>query len=697
MNPDHPTRAISWIIIVLGMLFSNMNSAQISQKKDSLYTHPDWLEDIIQFYMESRADEGEFDFNTIIDQLEVWRKKPIHLNDPDELAGFYLLSAYQRTSIKDYILSFGKLISIYELQAVPGMDIETIHRIVPYIALDPNFEHYEVPLTEMLRYADHQLFFRTGRILEPSRGFTDGPGTKFQGSRDRLYLRYQHRYENKLSIGITAEKDPGESFFKKSNRMGFDFYSFHAAVQNINRRLKALVVGDFTFSMGQGLIMHSGFGVSKSPWTTQIRRADRPIRAYTSINESNFLRGAAVQLNLISNLTASLMASSRKKDGNFVADSITEGNRFTSFQESGYHRTASEIDDEKRIEEKMAGLIIRWDQPGFHIALNQLYTQFDPPFIRRNQLYNQYAFRGARLYQFSLDHSFRWRNMYFFGEWAQANTGSSAWIQGAQMTLDKKLDLAFLFRKLDKSFPALYSNAFTENTLAQNETGFYMGIDLKPHPRWQWLFYWDVWSHPWLRYATQAPSRGSEWFSRLQYSIRKKMDWYIQFRSKSREENRLINRPIRDLALATKSSIRSHLTFHWSKIFETRTRLEYNVLKLPLEKTEHGWMVFQDLFYKPPRAFLAGSTRIAYYQTQSYDSGIYAYENDLLYNFYIPNYYGRGWRFYLNLESNAINHCTLECRYALTYRPGSTSIGSGLDQITGPRKSEIKFQIRWQF
>ncbi|MBK8472078.1 MAG: hypothetical protein IPL33_07835 [Sphingobacteriales bacterium] len=48
-----------------------------------------------------------------------------------------------------------------------------------------------------------------------------------------MYARYRYKYGNKISYGITAEKDPGEPFFKGANAQGFDFYSAHLYLRDI--------------------------------------------------------------------------------------------------------------------------------------------------------------------------------------------------------------------------------------------------------------------------------------------------------------------------------------------------------------------------------------------------------------------------------------------------------------------------------
>ena len=676
----------------------NLLSAQSTRIRDSIKIKPAFeLEDIIQSYMESREQDGDFNYNTLYDKLEYLQSHPVNINDEDEIDDLVLLRPSQILNVKNYIKQHGELISIYELQAIPGLDVASIKMIIPFVRLKANFEKFQVPVTEMLKYGDAELFLRTGRYLEDQVGYDPTRSSFYLGNPNRLYLRFKYYYENKLSIGFTSEKDPGEEFFKGSNKHGFDYYSFHFALRNTNKTIKDFIVGDYNLSFGQGLIIHSGFGVGKSPWATNIRKTERTIRPYNSVNESNFLRGFASNININKNTEATMIFSVRKKDGNSVTDSLDRESIFSSFQESGYHRTINEISDENALTETMIGGAVKYKGQYGHIGINSLFTSFNKDFRKQDVPYNQFSFRGTDLFQASLDHSFQLRNFHFFGEAAISNPGTYALMEGLQLSLDKKLDISFLYRKLDKSYPALYSNAFSENTLANNETGFYIGMEMRPTSRWKVSGYWDLWSHPWLRFNVQRPSLGNEQLIRLSYSIRRKMEVYIQFRNKSREENSTLQNPIRPLADYTKKSLRINFNYLHSKSIETRSRIEFSAYSKSNQDNQHGYMIFQDILYQSISKPISFSSRIAYYNTDSYDSGIYAYENDLLYNFYVPNYNGKGWRYYLNTQYTGIRNLSLEARYAITKLNGAESIGSGLDKIIGNKRSEVKLQVRWKF
>ena len=85
----------------------------------------------VQEIIENNAQQSEtesFDYDAFIDELEMFKKNPIAINKAtvEQLTDLPILNAQQIASLLNHIELHGKLISIYELQAVPGFDIKTI-------------------------------------------------------------------------------------------------------------------------------------------------------------------------------------------------------------------------------------------------------------------------------------------------------------------------------------------------------------------------------------------------------------------------------------------------------------------------------------------------------------------------------------------------------------------------------------------
>jgi hypothetical protein len=89
--------------------------------------------------------------------------------------------------------------------------------------------------------------------------------------------------------------------------------------------------------------------------------------------------------------------------------------------------------------------------------------------------------------------------------------------------------------------------------------------------------------------------------------------------------------------------------------------------------------------------------RLQYFETDDYNSRIYAYESDVLYSFSIPALYGKGIRYYTNINYDLTRKLSLWLRWAQTVFQEQEVIGTGLDEIKGNKKSEFKVQMRWMF
>ena len=91
------------------------------------------------------------------------------------------------------------------------------------------------------------------------------------------------------------------------------------------------------------------------------------------------------------------------------------------------------------------------------------------------------------------------------------------------------------------------------------------------------------------------------------------------------------------------------------------------------------------------------SLRYILFSTDSYDSRIYAYENDVLYSYSIPAYYHTAYRYYILVRYKINKSLDFWIRYSATRFSDTESIGSGNDEIEGNSKSDIKIQVRLKF
>ncbi len=666
----------------------------------------DYFQQLIEIITENLEGEEEFDYTELGELVDNWQRNPLDINTEDVsvLVEWKIISEVAYQQLQDHIIKHGPLLSMLELQSIPGFDPETI-RIIQSISRVKGRDTFtrNATLSELFLHGQNEIYLRGGRTIEKAEGY-EGDAPDYEGSPDKVYLRLRHRSSDVISYGVTGEKDAGEAFFKGSNKHGFDFYSAHLSLQNYRPWLPALMIGDYSASFGQGLILHSGFGAGKSSFVTSIKRSGNPLRPYTSVDENNFLRGVGISIRPIDNVTITAFGSYNDRDGNLVIDTIREGpdiidinTDVSSLQTANLHRTQSEIADENSIDLTQGGLSISYKHKRTHLGVNALHSRLSLPLNRTPDLYNQYYFNGDRLSNASADYGFWLGGLHFFGETAISDNGGIATINGLLAGLDRHIVAAVLFRSYDRNFQSLTPNAFGESSSANNERGLYTGLEITPTGRWKIQLYHDIWTHPWLRFNVDSPTEGQEYFARVTYTVKRRLEIYAQFRSK---RNNLNSRPegslIPDVVSQRKSGIRLHINNMLDKTLQLRTRLEWSFYSLKEEK-QNGFMVYQDVLYKPLSSPWSMSARITLFDTDDYQSRIYTYENDLIYYYAIPAFSDKGTRYYINLRYKGIRNLTAEIKFARTRWLDMTTVGSGNDKIQGNRRSEIRGQLIYRF
>lgn len=696
-----------WAFLLL-LLIGPGTATLWAQRDTVIQDDPPLNTDIIEDFVQGSEEEVSFDFNTLFEELQGYLNEPLNLNKAtrEELESLQLLSDIQINDLLQYRNRLGKLIAIYELQAIPSFDLNTIQRLLPYVDVDVNINDYQVPLGQLLKGGNNELFLRWGRILEQQRGFeTDTTGTlsRFLGDPNQLYARYRYFYSNRFSAGITAEKDAGEEFFTGSNKRGFDFYSAHLFLNNYSHRFKSIALGDYQISLGQGLILFSGFGRGKSSQVMNIKRSQRTLRPYTSVDENNFMRGAAATLRAGDNLELTLFGSRQQRDGNLVdADLIPNEDiirTLTSLQLSGLHRTEREIEDEDAITLYSVGGSLKYKTETWHLALNGLYNQLNQELIRTPRPYNRFFFNGDRLLNVSLDYSYIYRNYNFFGETAISDNGAIATVNGLLLGLDRKIDLALLYRSFAIDYQALNPNPFAETSGARNENGLYIGAEIRPLPHWRISAYFDTYRHPWLRFTADAPSRGFDYRVRLTYFRKRKLEAYVELRDETKQINASGNLSATDFLVDSRLlQLRIHFSNKISKELELRSRFDTGFFDpgTGVERSR-GTVLYQDVIYRPSAIPFSFSTRFALFDTDGYNIRYYAFENDLVNTFSIPAYYNKGTRFYFNLRYRGIRKLSIEARYAQTYWANQDFFSSGLALIDGPQRSDVRVQLIYKW
>lgn len=667
----------------------------------------------IELLSEQNQDENA-DYTSLIEGLKQYQSHPINLNKTtkDELMDLGLLTEIQISALLSHRKKNGNLLTIYELQGIDGFDIRTIKSILPYVKVTDNFESAHFTFAEMLKSGNTEITTRFQRVLEQQAGYNEyndsllkaSPSKYYLGDANRIFTRVRFRYSNNVSLGFIGEKDAGETFKKidsLNKRAGFDFYSFHLFLRNI-RFVKSLAIGDYQASFGQGLVMWRGFGFGKSVSVANMKRNAPGFRPYSSVDENRFMRGAAASIKL-GKIETSVFFSSKKIDANVtLVDSTISGaldaEEVSSIIVSGTHRTIGEIKDKDLIQETIFGGNLTYKTNKLLIGATAQRFMLSKPIQVRSELYNKYDFSGTANTNAGIDFSYVLRNINFYGEGAISQNGGKAATVGAIMALDPKFTMVVSYRNFDKKYQNLVALAISENTLPQNEQGLYVGIEAKLPKGFTLTSFYDQYKFPWLNYKASRPTSGTDFFGQLNWTPNKKTDMHFRYRKRTREQDASSTNTFDFPVALNQENFRYNVSFQLLPYLKIRSRIEHVVYNKQFSNKESGTMMFQDVVFKKMGSPFEITARYGLFDTDSYNSRIYSFENDVLYSFSIPALYDKGSRAYLMVDYTINKHIEVWARIAQTFYSNRNIQNEGsATEINAPTKTELKLQVRLKF
>lgn len=666
-----------------------------------------------ELFAEPQSDDVPYE--DLYETLLQYYQTPLNLNtaSAEELRSLLLLREQQIASLLEHRKQYGSLLSIYELQSIPEFDLRTIYRVSPFVTVvNANPNAARGPLWQRVYKEDNNaLFLRYERVLQDRKGYseptTSSTGTtssRYLGSPDKLMLRYRVSHTRDFSFGFTAEKDAGEQLAWDPNkrRFGPDFLSAHMLLQE-RGRLKTLAIGDYQLQFGQGLVLSSGLQVGKGAETiTTIRRSSLGVRAYSSVLESTFYRGAAATASLTKQIQATGFLSRKRVDANVqqAQDSLADFDEFSSgIVLTGFHRTASELANRKELQETIGGGNIGYQSTdgSLTVGLTAVNTHYDKAIQKRDEPYNAYEFQGKSNTIVGAHYGYARGNWNVFGETARSSSGGIGTVNGLLASLSSNVDASILYRYYARDFHTFYGLALSENTRNINESGLYLGLKVRPIARWELSAYYDQFSFPWLKYRVGAPSHGNDWLLRLTFQPTKTSTLYAQFRARTKpyDSDSDANRLTPDPEPTVRHSLLAYFNTEITPAFSMRTRVQGTRYREGTGPTSTGFLLAQDASVAIGRP-LRLSARYALFDTDNFDTRQYAFEQDVLYAFSVPGLSGRGTRMYLLAEVRMNRHLTLWMRYATTRYRDVETVGSGLEEIQGAERSEVKAQLRYR-
>jgi Helix-hairpin-helix motif len=613
-------------------------SQTILGQTDSLINFDMLLESILN------KSEIEQEDSQLFDLIEQYVENPIDLNKStkSEIMALPLLDIEIANAIINYRSKYGMIFSYSELRSAKNISSHSITILKAFTYLKKKPRKESLPF---LHNYNFKLRSRVSQKIQKTEGYKTG---YFEGSPIKLYDRLKLDINSKIKVGLLVDKDAGEKSY-------FDFYSFYIQVKGLFKGLDVLA-GYYTMEFGQGLAIWSPYSFAKSSEATNsiIKRA-RGISPYTSAGEYLYLKGAAI--NYSNSFFKITSFYSLQNDDNFNLSSNTFG-------------------------------FITSINPLENFKLSALYFQ-------RNNYQNNAEFinqlNSTQKY-LSFSHEITFDNLFLTGEFSIFEK-SVASINTLQLSLLRTILIVASIRNYPSNYKSYYGQGFGETKRTNNEFGIYLGF------KWRANFgtinfYIDQFKFPNSTSSIALPSSGNELSFSYEYSPFAKTNFYFKYFSENKEVLELIEKQ-NNIVNRKTDKYRFELIYEVSKSLKVKTRIEL-LIRNQIRKTENGILLFQDVkYYFPKKLSIYG--RIIFFQTDSFESRIYEFENDLTGVMTNPALWGSGVKWYFIIRYSPLYNLYISAKYSELYKPTESFLGSSFNLIEGNIDNKISFQIDFNF
>lgn len=628
-----------------------------------------------------------------LDELNEWSTyidQPLNLNTASrgELEKFSFLTNKQIECLLAYIYIHHGMKTIYELQLVEEMDRATIDRLAPFVCVELINNNRSIKLKSLFKsafkYGKNDLLIRCDLPFYLSKGYQHS----YYGSPVYNSFKYHFRYSDHLYLGWTAEKDKGEPFGKMVNRSGFDYNSFHLLIQNVGR-LKSLCLGNYKLAFGQGLVIGNCFFNEKGMPLTFFDLKKEGINKHASTDEYNYHSGIATSYQLTSKIDLSSFYSNR------LLDATIDDCNIISISKTGLHRTLSEMDHKEKARLQLLGFHCGFKGNKVGVGLTGIYYWFNAPYAPAIRDYSRYNLRGRNFYNLGANYNYRFRRLSLRGELACGKEGIAT-LNLMKYSAISGWELMILHRYYAYNYWGWFAHSFSEGGNIQNENGWYLALECDPLRNIHVFVAVDCFAFPWKKAYINKPSKGNDAIVKLHYYVSKRIGIDLKYRFKKKERNCTLEKE-KVTSPTYHHQLRGQFDYSLLHELELRTLINWNCFSDQRDSFKQGCMIAQRLSYQFARLPLNMKGQFAYFNTDDYDTRIYAFEPGLLYQWSIPSSSGRGIRWTAVVRWDLNKHWMFAAKIGQTIYNDRRSIGVGRDLINGNKKAELQMQLRIKF
>ncbi len=653
------------------------------------------------------ADENDEDYSVdeeLFEQLYELHNNPININNAtkDDLMMMPFLDEGMADAVTSYVeknkpvQSLGELMFIRQL----GKRERSMMRLF-FVAGETGTNGKAITLPTLIRNTQQEVNWRSDIPLYKKAGYHPITAEEYKKSPNKVYrgdryyhsLRYSLNSMNKVYAGVQMEKDAGER--------GVDYISGYLMLKDIGI-LKCAIIGDYRISFGHGLAINTSMKFGKAMMLSQAHRLDAGITKHSSTTESGYLTGAAATINVGKNVQASAFASYRNADATFNSNSQS----VSSLKTDGLHRTKSEHDRKGNLGMTTYGGNIHWSNESLQLSatavINHLSAPLAPAHNTQSTLYRLYNAHGTDFAVGSMGYSWHNKKITLTGETAVSHNDSAngmASVNTLRWNLDDYNTLTLTGRYYEAKYVSPNGKAFGENPTPQNEEGVLIGWTSNTFRNLQINAYADLMHFPWMKYQVSGSSYGYEGTVQAEYSPRRRWSFLARYRIKAKERDfkyRAYGKDVMRLMFKTSQNIKLQANYEASSSVTLRTSAT-GVTTHHGNKDEMGFAISESVNWKSPQSKLHVSATVTSFNTDSYDTRIYSYEQTLPHALGFTSYYYKGIRTTLLADIPFMkDKLHITAKIGCTKYFNRDNISSGTEMINANHREDMQVHLRWR-
>jgi len=660
-------------VILFAFLIQATLVGQECIQDDTLY---DSDSDLMNVFYEVDVKSEEELTNDMLQELE---ENPVDLNEcsVEELSNVPMITSTiaQRIIERRNKMRFTKLKELLEIEGITKESYSIIRRFVKIIR---SKKHPESSLI---------ILNRVYKEIEKKAGYLNGA---YLGSSLKMLNRFRLVYEseteksrsilNRTEIGGQIEKDPGE--------VKFTNYSTFYCSMSFSRIPFNVIVGDYGIRASQGLVLWDGIDFSNfSDAKIFENRNGEGMRPHRSTDENMFFRGVSTNIDL-KYINAQFFYSFKKLNATVDTTGI-----ILNIDNSGLFRTKSELGKYHSASEKVMGYrTCEYILPGLRLGQTGYVASYSNQLLLKNGTTRQ------GIYMHGYDFSFTKGKACIFAEVAMDVNRKRASVFGILYNPEPSITMSILSRKYPSCFESIYGNFFTmRDSYKEDEEGVYCAIGLKLFKNTSIYSYYDQFKLKNYHEYTIFTGCGNRFLFKIESKISDNLTCYLRFTRKNSPE--LIEtfdsygRTMKILSERAQNNIKLVSYLNSSSDLQLMTSAEIINVFYDKRNNESGAILWQEVKWLI-KEFLSIRFRVSGFETDSYDSRLYDWEEDSPGVYTSKFVYGQGIKWFLLMNFSVLKKYYFSLKYTQMIKGGVKYIGSGLDRIEGNEKSAIYLQLK---